>query len=144
LAKSHLELKQYTESLQILEIVKKLESSDFWKADTLLDIATAQLAVGNFDAAAAASSDGLIHNPQGIVEASLRLVGAEANANRGDLLKAKDEYMLIAAKYQDDSVIHPLALWKTAELLKLQDPDTAQAIRSTLKQKYPEWEIPSE
>ena len=144
LAKSYIELDQHSKALEVINIVNDLEESSFWKADTLLDKSTCHFALANYDNAIASAEDGLNLDPKGSIEASLRFVIANSNAIRGNILEAKDQYMLLAAEYQDDENVHPLALWKTAQLIKVQDPSSSDAILSTIKQQYPEWEPPIE
>ncbi len=142
LAKSYLELGQYPDALVTANVVAALEEKSFWKADALLDVANAQLGLNNLDEAISKSKEGLNYEPKGTIQSSLRFTIAEAHTLRGDVIAAKDEYLLVAAEFDGDQAIHPIALWKTAQLLQQSDPDSASAMKSLLEQRYPDWQAP--
>jgi len=139
LTKSYLELGQFPDALETAKVVTSLEESSFWKADSMLDTASAHLGLGNLDEAISTAKEGLYFEPKGTIESALRFVVADAYANRGDTISAKTEYMLIASKFDGDRTIHPLALWKTALLIESQDPGAADALKSTIERNYPDW-----
>ncbi len=142
LSKSYLQNDQYANSKQVAKIVLNMEESTFWKADTLLDIANTELGLGQLDKCIANAKEALYFEPKGTIESSLRFTIAEAYALQGNTQAAKTEYLLVASQFDGDPAIHPLALWKTAQLLKNSDPDASAALLSTQQQKYPDWNAP--
>ena len=144
LAKAGLQESKFENALEAVNQVIEREEEDFWKSDALLDKAHALIGLENYEEAIVVADQGLYHDPKGTIEAGLRLAIAESKYRNGDLNTAKDEFLLVASKFESDDNIHPYALWKTTQVLEAQDSPAADAMRNQLREQYPEWEAPAE
>ncbi|MGC6426237.1 MAG: tetratricopeptide repeat protein [Akkermansiaceae bacterium] len=143
LTKGQNELEQFDEALATAQIVLKLEKEPRWRADTLLDIAQAQLGLNQFDAALRSAKEGLTIKAPGTHSAGLHQVIGKVSYQKGEYKNALNSFEITSRIVIDDPVITPSALfWAARSAEKLNDPEKSAALRQDLASRFPNWKPP--
>ncbi len=142
LAKARLETGDAAGALTAATNVLAVEDNSAWKADGMLDLGRALLALDHPAEARKAADDALALRPQGRTSAGLRILLGNLELQAADPKKAAAEF-LIVVKFHEDKDLKPLALWKLITALDQQgDPTEAEPYRQQLKAEFPDWKAP--
>ncbi len=142
LAKARLETGDAAGALTAATNVLAVEDNPAWKADGMLDLGRALLALDRPAEARKAADEALALRPQGRTSAGLRILLGNLELKAADPKKAAAEY-LIVVKFHEDKDLKPLALSKLITALDQQgDKAEADQYRQQLKSEFPEWKAP--
>lgn len=142
LAKARLETGDATGALTAATNVLAVEDNPAWKADGMLDLGRALLALDRPAEARKAADEALALRPQGRTSAGLRILLGNLELKAADPKKAAAEY-LIVVKFHEDKDLKPLALSKLVTALEQQgDKAEADQYRQQLKTEFPDWKAP--
>lgn len=143
LLKGQNELGQYSEGLNTSRIVLELETDPRWRADTLLDIAQAQLGLKEYDAALKSAQDGLAIKAPGTHTAGLHQIIGKVSYHKGEYQNALNAFEITSRIVIDDPVIAPSALfWAARSAEKLNDTARSATLRQQLLNRFPNWQAP--
>lgn len=143
LAKAQNELGQHSAALETAQIVLELETQPRWRADTLLDIAQAQLGLEQYDDALKSAEGGLAINTPGTHTAGLYQVLGKVSYKKGKFKNALAAFETTSSIIIDDPVITPSALfWAALSAEKLGDSEKAVELRKQLSLRFPNWQSP--
>jgi len=119
--------------------VLAVEENPAWKADGLLDLGRALLALDRPAESRKAAEDAMALRPQGRTAAALRILTGDLEIKAGDPKKASAEY-LVVVNFHEDKELKPLALSKLIKALDSQgDKAEADKYRQQLSTEFPEW-----
>lgn len=139
LGKSLLEVEEYGKALDAINHALEVEKEPAWKADGLLDRATALFALKKYDESRQAADEALGLRPQGRTSGKLRILIADVEAQAGNYKKAAADYQVVV-QFMDDKLLKPIALHKLANALEKQGDETEAAkYRAQLKREFPSW-----
>jgi len=142
LAKARLETADAAGALTAATNVLAVEDNPAWKADGMLDLGRALLALDRPAESRKAADDALALRPQGRTSAGLRILLGNLDLKANDPKKAAAQY-LIVVKFHEDKDLKPLALSKLVTALDQQgDKTEADQYRQQLKTEFPEWKAP--
>jgi tetratricopeptide (TPR) repeat protein len=146
LAKARLETGDAESALVAVNNVLAVEDNPSWKADGLLDLGRALLALKRPTEARKAADEALALHPQGRTSAGLRILLGDLEFDAKDLGKAAAAYIYVAS-FSVDSDLKPLAISKLIRVYEAQG-NTAEAVaeaekyRQQLKTEFPNWKAP--
>jgi tetratricopeptide (TPR) repeat protein len=139
LAKAQLETGDYEGALVSANNVLAVEDNPAWKADGLLDLGRALLALDRSTESRKAADEGIALRPQGRTSGGLRILIGDLEMKAGDARKASAEYLIVVG-FLDDKELKPRALHKLIEALDKQgDKTEAEKYRQQLKSEFPDW-----
>jgi tetratricopeptide (TPR) repeat protein len=139
LAKARLETGNLSGALSAADNVLAVEDDPAWKADGLLDRATALFRLNRFDESRKSAEDSMALRPQGRTSASLRILMGDLEIQANNPKKASAEY-LIVVNFHEDRELKPLALSKLIKALEQQNDTTeADNYRKQLETGFPDW-----
>jgi tetratricopeptide (TPR) repeat protein len=139
LGRSALALKDYPAAEKAFTSLLAALQDPVPKAETFNDLAQSQLGSGNFSAAAASVEAGLKLQPDGPVNAELKITAGDVLAGESKWLDAAKTYEA-ASIVIDDENISPRAGEKAVESYrKAGDEEAAKKLLNRLQSRYPEY-----
>lgn len=139
LAKARLETGNLNGALEAADRVLAVEDHPAWKADGLLDRATALFRLNRFEESRKSADDSMALRPQGRTSAALRILMGDLEMQANDPKKASAEY-LIVVNFHEDRELKPLALSKLIQAFEKQnDMAEAENYRKQLESGFPDW-----
>ncbi|TAE76506.1 MAG: hypothetical protein EAZ65_06965 [Verrucomicrobia bacterium] len=132
-------------ALAPVEHALAVEDNPAWKADGLLDKATALLALGRDAEAMTSVEECQLLRPEGRVNSEIRLLKGDIFMKRGQAEEAAKDYVSVVEFLDDnDTVLKPKALWKIEQALeKKKDREGAKDYRQRRLELYPDWRPPA-
>ncbi len=145
LGKSLLAAGQAEAALPPINHALEVEDNPAWKADGLLDKATALLALGRDDEAMAMVEECQLLRPEGRVNSEIRLLKGDIFMKRGNPGEAAKDYVSVVEFLDDnDKVLKPKAIWKLERALDQKgDRSGAEEYRARRLRLYPDWQAPA-
>jgi tetratricopeptide (TPR) repeat protein len=131
-------------ALPAIENALAVEDNVGWKADGLLDKATALKSLDRLDEAFKVAEECQSLHPEGRVSAGIRIVKSDIHMKRNNPDEAvRDLLPVVTFLSDDDRQLKPEALWKLEQALRKKgDGADADKYRNERTKKYPNWTPP--
>lgn len=141
LGKAAVETGHYKETLEATGNFLSVADKDYWKAEALLDAATAHLALENSNQALENAQKALKMHPEGLLNAQLRLLLGDIAYNQEKYDEAASYYVVVAQLFAkgEEKVLLSQALLKSYRALdKKGDLKEALHYKQSIQKEFPE------
>lgn len=134
---------RFSQAKATSELLINLEETSRWRADAQLDLAEAQLGLGDFEGAARAAQEGMDLNISGPHVAGYQLIFGEVALSQDRHLEALEAFQIAIGMVPDDPLLQPRALDGARRASsKLGDQSQADDFASRLDRQFPKWKPP--
>ncbi len=139
LAKAYLKTGNAEKALAAAINVLAVEENLAWKADGMLDQASALFALERYDESRKVVDDALALQPQGKTRGGLRILAGDLDMQAEEPSKASAQYLIVVS-FIEDNDLKPRALHKLIKALEAQeDEPEAEKYRQQLLTEFPDW-----
>lgn len=140
LGRSRVETGNYEEALTAIKHYLDVVEQPFWKAEALLDQATAYLGLEKLAEAKTSAEEGLALRPKGKINAELRMILGDIAYNEKDFAGAAAHYVVVVQLFVNDKELRPDALFKSYQALeKKGDAAEAKLYLDQLNKEFPDY-----
>lgn len=140
LAKAQNRSGRYEQAITTCQLLLRQKQEPRWNADSYLDLAEAQLNLGQLENSLKSAQKGLEIDASGSHVAGLHLVSAQIALQQEEWERALSSFQTTIAMVPDDPILQPLALYGASQAAQqMNDANLAGDFANRLKNNFPDF-----